>query len=455
MWMMASLTCAAGILACSLLAKIALLQAELDAALAQLKNQSSTGCRNECSVTARATMPTANSSCQTRCDRDCSHFDAGCKGEAWVCVNLFDVLRSDNGPAPAGPPFENCFEAVSNASVRRALKALARRNLFASEGRAGPSKSISFQREAETLLQAGDGSGRRRRVPHDLLARAVARRWTMNELVSHLLKADCQPRGLGLPRLARERFFNRSWWTFRTKNMHQDAVNFLADLMGNFGTAIDSSSWLGVGIEQDPHDAIAIQQLIVQLQPDLIVETGTFNGGSALFYASILSLVHPAGRVVTIDPWRRRLERSRRKWSGAAERLFTRHVTYFPRSSLDPDVVRKVGVLANRSKRVMVILDSAHRSIFVAKELELYASLVSVGSYLIVEDTKLDRYLTGIEDEPHLPKYWKHVQRWRGPTAAVHDFLSRPAGRGFQVDRGVEPGATYTQHPRGFLKRVQ
>ena len=96
-------------------------------------------------------------------------------------------------------------------------------------------------------------------MPHDLLARAVAQRWTMNEFVSHLLKADCQPRGLGLPRLARERFFNRSWWTFRTKNMHQDAVNFLADLMGNFGTAIDSSSWLGVGFEQDPHDAIAIQ----------------------------------------------------------------------------------------------------------------------------------------------------------------------------------------------------
>ena len=115
----------------------------------------------------------------------------------------------------------------------------------------------------------------------------------------------------------------------------------------NYGTNIDVSSWLGVPMQQDPFDALAIAALVFRLKPDLIVETGTFAGGSSLFLASLLRLVNPTkGRVLTIDPWRRRLDRSRARWSTDAERLWRRHVTHLAASSLDAKTVERVAAAA-------------------------------------------------------------------------------------------------------------
>ncbi len=65
-------------------------------------------------------------------------------------------------------------------------------------------------------------------------------------------------------------------------------------------------------------DSWSIQDLIHSLQPGLIIETGTANGGSALLWASVLELAQlHASRVVTIDP----LDPSEVEWSnkGKAE----------------------------------------------------------------------------------------------------------------------------------------
>lgn len=407
---------------------------------------------------APSSPPPAVQSCQTRCDRECSRFD-DCKGEAWVCLNLFELLESDSGPVPAGPPFDQCFEPVRSERTRRELKALARTYLSPGAEAVGiEQRSLAFQREAERTLRDDDGgstAGAVRRVPHDLLASAARSGWTAGRLVAALTGAECQPHGLSLRRLARERTFNRTHWTFRTRNLHADALMFLFDLFVNYGTRIDSASWLGATLEQDPYDAMALQALIARLKPGLIVETGTFEGGSALFYASILRLAHPSGRVHTIDPWSRRLERSRRTWGAEAVELFDSYVTYHARSSLDPRTLEAVQAAANRSDGpVLVVLDSSHRGTFVAKELALYAPLVTVGSYVVCQDTKLDRYLAGFEDEPNIAPYWKEPRfRWTGPASAVAAFVK--ANPNFEVDRTAEPGAAYSQHTKGFLRRVE
>ena len=407
--------------------------------------------------------PTSGQHCQTRCDRECSRYD-DCDGEAWVCINLYELLRSDSGPVPAGPPFDQCFEEVAHEGTRSCLKAMARKHL-SNRRQVDKARSLSFQKRAERCLHdsgmssvaAGASAppatrGGRRRVPHDLLLRAARKKWTPAQLVTKVTSAECQPRGVSLPRLARERSFNRSHWTFGTRNLHQDALLFLLDLYSNFGTAIDSASWLGVGFEQDPYDAMAIQSIITRIRPGLIIETGTFNGGSALFYASILRLVNPSGKVHTVDPWSRRHKHSRQSWSETAVEIFDSMVTYHPQSSLDRGVSRAISAAANASTGpVMVILDSSHRGNFVSKELARYGPMVSVGSYLIVEDTKLDRYLEGFEEEPGVAEYWKSF-RWHGPTSAVKEFVK--AHPSFVVDRSAEPRILYSQHVSGYLRRV-
>ena len=394
--------------------------------------------------------------CQTVCDRECSRFD-NCKGEAWVRVNLFELLQSDTGPVPL---FSQCYSPLA-PSLRRGIRTLLLQSVAMAAGvdeselrgdvslqdyarHIDAPTSLAFQRDAEALTHQQQPT---RRVRHDALRRAALKGWKLNKLHRVLTDYGCQPKGLSLPHLARTRFFNESHKSFRVANLHQDAVLFMLDMVIQERALFDRLTWLGVGVEQDPFDAFVLQRLITQLRPDMIIETGTFNGGGALFLASILALVHPAGKVHTIDPWKRRFHKSYAKWDAPARRLFDAHVTYHPNSSVDAPVVEMIRTAAAAVKGpVLVVLDSNHAASFVTKELEAYAPMVTVGSYLVVEDMKLDRMLHGIDAKEDGAK------QWAGPTPAVQAFLK--ANRQFRADRGVE-SLWYTQHPAGFLKRTR
>lgn len=235
--------------------------------------------------------------------------------------------------------------------------------------------------------------------------------------------------------------FNRTHFSFNAQNQHQDALLFLLDLLFQERALFNRQQWLGVNLQQDPFDAMVIQDLIFRLKPDLIVETGTHNGGGSLFLASMLSLVNPTGKVVTVDPWKRKFARSWATWEPATKALWEKHVVHFRNSSLDENVVSYVKAAAAVAKTVLVVLDSAHHESFVTKELEIYGPLVTVGSYVVVEDTKLDRMLGGDETS------------WYGPTRPAGRFLQAQQGQ-FSVDRSMEY-MWYTQHVSGFLKRVR
>jgi cephalosporin hydroxylase len=189
--------------------------------------------------------------------------------------------------------------------------------------------------------------------------------------------------------------------------------------------------WLGVPTLQNPNDVWITQELITQLKPDFIVESGTWRGGSAAIWAMVQDQVNPGGRVITID-----IKDSVDKTT--LPPISRRKVDFIVGSSTDPavvaDVTRRVG-----KGRTMVLLDSDHHKPHVLAEMRAYAPLVSVGSYMIVQDTDINGHPVYVNFGP-------------GPMEAVTEFL-RQDDR-FQVDRTQER-LMFTMHPSGYLKRVK
>jgi cephalosporin hydroxylase len=187
----------------------------------------------------------------------------------------------------------------------------------------------------------------------------------------------------------------------------------------------EDTRWLGSKTLKCPLDMWIYQELIAAVRPELIVETGTHSGGSAHFMATICDAIG-TGRIITIDTEERqgRPEHSR--------------ITYVHGSSTDPEIVASVAAAAGDGP-TLVILDSDHRRDHVLAELEAYAPVVDVGSYLIVEDTNVNGH-------PAAPRFGP------GPTEAIAEFLPRHPE--FERDRNCER-YFMTFNPGGYLRRTQ
>ena len=189
--------------------------------------------------------------------------------------------------------------------------------------------------------------------------------------------------------------------------------------------------WLGVPTLENPCDMWSIQEVIAETKPDFIIETGTYKGGGAVFYASILQNVNPMGKVITVDIKSQYGEAARLK-------LFQDRVEFIEGSSVSAEVF---GRIADRVKgaRVMVTLDSDHHMTHVLNELRLYSKLVSTGCYLIVQDTSHNGH-------PLKTDYGK------GPMEALDEFLK--GNKDFERDESREK-FLLTFHPKGYLKRIR
>ncbi len=187
-----------------------------------------------------------------------------------------------------------------------------------------------------------------------------------------------------------------------------------------------STYWLGVPAYKSPLDFWVYQEILAETRPDLLIETGTADGGSALFFASILDLLG-SGSVVSIDtvPSDGRPEHPR--------------ITYLTGSSLEPGILRRVREVADGARSVMVVLDSDHSASHVLNEIRAYAPMVTPGQYLVVEDTNLN----GNPVEPDFGP---------GPAEAVATFLAEEPN--FHPDVAREK-FLLTFHPAGFLRRSE
>jgi len=200
-------------------------------------------------------------------------------------------------------------------------------------------------------------------------------------------------------------------------------------------------SWMGRPIIQYPQDIMAMQEIIWNIKPDLIIETGIAHGGSLIFYASMLELIGGDGVILGIDIDIR--EHNRREIE--KHPMFER-ITMIEGSSVDLGVVTEVYKHARGKRRVLVALDSLHTHDHVLQELELYSPLVTKGSYCVVFDTIVE----------NLPEIYSTDRPWgRGnnPKTAVWEFLKK--NDRFIIDRGIEDKLLITVAPDGYLKCVK
>lgn len=200
-------------------------------------------------------------------------------------------------------------------------------------------------------------------------------------------------------------------------------------------------SWLGRPVIQFPQDLMAMQEIIWQVKPELIIETGIAHGGSLVFYASMLELARTDGRVLGID-----IDiREHNKVEIEKHPMFKR-ITMIEGSSVDEDIVKKVHGIAKGKKPVLVVLDSNHTHEHVLKELKSYAPLVTKGSYLVVFDTLVEDMPAGIfQDRP-----W---DKGNNPKTAVWDFLKSDSR--FEIDKEMEKKLLITVAPDGYLKCIK
>ncbi len=198
-------------------------------------------------------------------------------------------------------------------------------------------------------------------------------------------------------------------------------------------TTVWESQWFhDVQVLKNPLDLWSLQDIIWEVRPDFVIETGTFNGGSALYSASILNGMGLANsRVITVDI-------ADFTQAASTHPLWKKYVDFSLGSSTDARIVADIASRV-KGKKVVISLDSDHSMHHVMKELRVYSPLVSRGSYLIVEDTNLD----GV---PVLPN------EFPGPFAAVIKFLADGGSRDFEQDLQREQSGT-TFYPGGWLRR--
>jgi len=194
----------------------------------------------------------------------------------------------------------------------------------------------------------------------------------------------------------------------------------------NVETAWGGTRWLGVPMLKSPADLWMYQETLYETQPDVLIEAGTYLGGSAYYFASIFDLMKH-GRVLTIDivdfPNKPKHDR----------------VTFLLGSSTSPAILNSIREAIKPGERVMVVLDSDHHKAHVSNELRLYSGLVTVGNYLVVEDTDVNGH-------PVYPGFGP------GPMEAVREFLRE--NHDFVSDKTRERyGISF--FPDGWLKRIR
>jgi cephalosporin hydroxylase len=224
----------------------------------------------------------------------------------------------------------------------------------------------------------------------------------------------------------------------RTPDLEITAHHFMEHLVkANY---IKRFTWAGVPIIQMPTDLMAIQEIIWRAKPDVIIETGIAWGGSLLFSANILAGIGK-GRVIGID-----VDVRQHTLDAIAVSPLRNWITVLESDSTSSHLIKTLHYSC-RNKTVLILLDSCHSHAHVLQELRLYSPLVSIDSFIIVNDTAIEFYghLDKNQDRP-----W---DKGNNPYSAVMEFMKN--NDEFIIDREVESRALITSAPSGWLRRIK
>jgi len=170
-------------------------------------------------------------------------------------------------------------------------------------------------------------------------------------------------------------------------------------------------SWMGRPIIQIPDDILRIQEVIYQIKPDVIIETGVAHGGSLILYASLFKAMG-RGRVIGVD-----IEIRPHNRKAIESHEMSPLITLVEGDSVSPETVKRAKAFIEPGDKVLVILDSCHTKAHVAAELEAYCDLVTPGSYIVATDG----CMKDLYDVPNGKPEWKNDH----PTAAAAEFAVR------------------------------
>lgn len=207
-------------------------------------------------------------------------------------------------------------------------------------------------------------------------------------------------------------------------------------------------SWLGVPIIQYPQDMITMQELLFEVKPDLIIETGIARAGSLIFYSSILSMIHKKYRVIGVDVDIRNHAKKVLK-----EHKFSKNITTFQGSSNDKLILNKIYKISKKYKKILVCLDSDHTHQHVLDELKNYNKFVSKKSYLVVFDTTQGTF--NKSDINKISKIYKY-KPWgkkSNPLTAVKEFLK--TNKNFVINQNPYKKTLVSNCYSGFLKKIK
>jgi len=193
-----------------------------------------------------------------------------------------------------------------------------------------------------------------------------------------------------------------------------------------FNKTWGESTWLGTHIKKCPFDTWMYQELLYEVKPDLIIECGTYKGGSAYYLATLCDLMNK-GTIVTIDI------------EDHPNKPIHHRIKYLLGSTIAPEIIELIDKEAKGMEKILVILDDDHTCDHVFKELHIYSRYVSLNSYLLVEDSNINGH-------PVYPEFGP------GPFEAIEKFL--PNQNNFIVDKSKEK-FYMTFNPNGYLKRIK
>jgi cephalosporin hydroxylase len=226
-------------------------------------------------------------------------------------------------------------------------------------------------------------------------------------------------------------------------------------------------TWLSRPIIQYPQDMVALQELVWQIRPDLIIETGIAHGGSLILSASMLALLDycdaaESGQALDPRATRRRvlgidIDIRRHNRAAIEKHPLAHKIDMVEGSSIDADTIARVREIAKPYKRILLCLDSNHTHAHVLAELEAYAPLVSRDSYCVVFDTVVE----DLPDELFPDRPWG---KGDNPKTAVWEYFRRLKQEGraavdgaplnFEIDKSIEHRLLITVAPDGYLKRI-
>lgn len=197
--------------------------------------------------------------------------------------------------------------------------------------------------------------------------------------------------------------------------------NVLVDLQSRI---TNETHYFGVKTIKNPLDFWVYREMVFDHKPDVVLEIGNFNGGSALAFAHILDLMGH-GVLIGLD---------------LNHNHIPQHIKDHPRIKLiEGDACSnydKVSELIPKDARVLIFEDSAHTYQNTLNVLNTYHSLIKPGDYIVIEDTICHH---GLDEGPS-----------PGGYEAVEEFVS--GNPDFEIDREKE-NFGITWNPKGFVRR--